>query len=468
MLSECPEIVEHMTAAELAVLSSDLEISLRDDQVFSKHAWQSAGTICGRGWGKTHATVAEVQTQVVDGSARMIGLMGPTDERTKQGMVDKLIELAPWYDRPKYSNNEVIWSNGAKAHCFTAENPKGPRGDNLDLVWCTELVAWPSTTRREAWDTLTTATRNRGSRRILWDTTSLGKNDLIIDRLAEHEADPLSYVLTRGTIFDNPLFAEEYLSAEMRKYPRGRRRDEELLGLVFTEAAGALWQETWIDLNRRPLAPPTYSSKLVSIDPTTTHGKDSDFCGFIVGQITGRDIFVTKDLSDRYTAEGWADRALDECEQGAAGIVIEVTGNSGGHYLIPNIRGRALLRGIDVREWPVSNGKPMPSRTPGVVYVREMKSRDAKETRAYAPAGLTEAGLVHMVGSFAELEAEMTTWVPGDRKSPNRLDALVYLVLELSGLERQIRPDGAKTAAATAKAADKLRGLLSRTGHRRV
>jgi hypothetical protein len=42
---------------------------------------------------------------------------------------------------------------------------------------------------------------------------------------------------------------------------------------------------------------------------------------------------------------------------------------------------------------------------------------------------------VHHVGFFAKLEDEMTTWVPGQTKrSPNRIDALVWGVLELMKL----------------------------------
>ncbi len=38
---------------------------------------------------------------------------------------------------------------------------------------------------------------------------------------------------------------------------------------------------------------------------------------------------------------------------------------------------------------------------------------------------------MHHVGHFPELEGEMTTWVPGASWSPNRLDALVWMLTEL-------------------------------------
>jgi predicted phage terminase large subunit-like protein len=53
-----------------------------------------------------------------------------------------------------------------------------------------------------------------------------------------------------------------------------------------------------------------------------------------------------------------------------------------------------------------------------------------KELRAEPVAALYEQGLVHHVGEFEQLEDEMTTWKPG-KKSPNRMDALVWLITAL-------------------------------------
>jgi phage terminase large subunit-like protein len=469
MLRERPALVETLSPAALALLLNDPEYSLRDDQILPAHEWQSCVTIAGRGFGKTHGTAAECIRQVLSGDASELGLMGPSDERTRQIQVEKLVELSPWWDKPIYSNDELRWSNGARAICFTAEAPKAPRGANLDLVWCTELVAWPKNTALEAWDAITTATRTRACRRILADTTSFGRVPVIIDRVRENERDPENYVLLAGDIFDNPLFDVRYLRAELEKYA-GRRRAEELFGKVFTEADGALWEQTWLDTHRRDRAP-AYTVRIVSIDPTTTHGEEADETGFIVAERgEDGDVYVRKDRSERVDADTWATRALDECDAGAAGIVIEATGNSGGHYLLPTIRAAARARTpeLTIIEWPESNGKPMPRRQAGIVYWREKKARDAKETRAYAPAGLSQAGRVHHVGTFHELEHEQTTWIPGERKSPNRLDAYVYAVLELSGVQLERQRDPKRRAAELKTAHAAFRGLLQRHTKRRL
>lgn len=466
-LHEDPDFLKKLTPAERLALPYVADFWMRPDQRVPHHAWTYCGFICGRGFGKSWAIAQEINRRVRSGEARSIALMMQTEPRVHEVMVDFLISTSPPWFKAELRGGAVHWPNGAVALIFTAESPDGPRGGNFDLAWLGELVAWPASTRKEAFDNITTATR-KGKGQVLWDTTSKGKNEIILELLELNTQHPDDYPIIRGTIFHNEWFTIRYLRSEMRKYPPGRRRDEELLGRVFTESAGALWRQNWLDDHRVTETPKTFSLRLVSIDPTTTHGKESDVCGFCVGENNGSDIYLTKDLSDKYTPEGWADKALDECVAGAAGILIEVTGNSGGHYLLPNIRGRAERRGIEIREWPASNGKPFPRRTPGVVYVREMRARDAKETRAYAPAGLTEAGRVHLVGHFSKLETEMTTWVPGDSKSPNRLDAAVYLILELSGLDRDLKPAPNKQADAMFKAHTTFQDLARRAGRRRV
>jgi len=70
------------------------------------------------------------------------------------------------------------------------------------------------------------------------------------------------------------------------------------------------------------------------------------------------------------------------------------------------------------------------SRTANVKLVSAARG---KQVRAEPVAALYGAGLVHHVGSFPELEQEMTSWVPGlTKESPNRIDALVWAVTELA------------------------------------
>jgi len=54
--------------------------------------------------------------------------------------------------------------------------------------------------------------------------------------------------------------------------------------------------------------------------------------------------------------------------------------------------------------------------------------------RAEPIQGLYESGLVHHVGELTDLEYQMTTWDPAvDSDSPDRVDAMVWAITELSG-----------------------------------
>ena len=56
--------------------------------------------------------------------------------------------------------------------------------------------------------------------------------------------------------------------------------------------------------------------------------------------------------------------------------------------------------------------------------------------RAEPVAALYEEGRVHHVGQFPELEQEMTEYTGAKKdKSPNRLDALVWLLTDLANLK---------------------------------
>jgi phage terminase large subunit-like protein len=64
------------------------------------------------------------------------------------------------------------------------------------------------------------------------------------------------------------------------------------------------------------------------------------------------------------------------------------------------------------------------------VNFKAVRASRGKYTRAEPVAALYEQGKVHHVGILPELEDQLCTWTPGDA-SPDRLDALVWLLTEL-------------------------------------
>ncbi len=64
------------------------------------------------------------------------------------------------------------------------------------------------------------------------------------------------------------------------------------------------------------------------------------------------------------------------------------------------------------------------------IAYKSVRASRGKYIRAEPVSALYEQGKVHHVGNFSDLEDQLCEWVPGD-KSPDRLDALVWLIYEL-------------------------------------
>jgi phage terminase large subunit-like protein len=459
-LAHCSDFdIDELSDADfIAAFGTDDDIFLRPEQHIPEGMWRYYGFICGRGFGKSIAIASEINRRVIIGAARAIALMAPNEDRVDEVQIAFLIETAPPWFKPIRHLGALVWPNGARAEVFTPEAPGRTRSGNFDLSWLCEIVDWQHTTRKEAFDNITTATRVRGvyPPQVIWDTTSRGKNDVILELLALNEEEPETYPIQRGTTFDNPMLPRDYLRAECRKYT-GRRFGEEIKGEVYAENEGALWHQDWIDDNRRPHSPSPIALRLVSIDPAISIQETADDTGLIVGSADHvGDVYVEKDLSGHHAPEVWCELAVKECaENNAAGIVIER--NRGGDVNIALIRVHAGLRGMALHM--LKKEEPFPRRVAGKIFVKEMWAATSKQSRAAGPASYGKLGRVHHVGPkehFAATELELTTWEPGTRESPNKLDAHSYLIAELAGLNDEGVAQDADAAVKTAMAANRV------------
>ena len=470
-----PEILDSLSELERVCLPYFFDLWLRPNQRIPRHDWRTFGAIAGRGYGKSLMFAAEINRRVREGEARHLGLMAPNEDRCEEVQISFLVDTSPpWFKAERYRGG-VRWPNGVQAICFTPEAPDGPRSENIELSWLCEIVGWQPSTRVEAFNNIMTATRV-GRSQVFWDTTSKGKNVVILSLMKANAEDPIANPILRGTSFDNPMLTQKYLRDLIRRYPKGTRaHDEEVKGLVFAEAAGALWEQLWIDTNRVPLSPPHLVHRIVAMDPALTNTPESDETGIVAGGTApDGDVYVQEDLSERYDPDEWGDIAVAQCiDKNAAGVIIET--NRHGDGAKSTIQSRARERGWAISVIPRGSDKPIPRRTPGTIHVKEVFTRDNKADRAAPAAVETEHGHVHLVGpssKFEKLELELTTWVPGERgaQSPNRLDAFSYLVNELRGLGREDKAQAAKAAVAdAAKIQEQMRRAIgSTTRARRV
>ena len=183
------------------------------------------------------------------------------------------------------------------------------------------------------------------------------------------------------------------------------------MGAWLDEMAGALWTWNMINDHRVDMADvPERERIAVSIDPAVTNTKTSDETGIVSGcrGVDGH-YYIFEDASIKASPLGWAKTSCRQFRKWDADRVIGEVNNGGDLVEI-------TLRQVD-REIP---------------YKAVHASR-GKIVRAEPVAALYEQGLVHHVGIFSDMETEMMTFTGSAKDvSPNRLDALVWLLAELS------------------------------------
>ena len=148
---------------------------------------------------------------------------------------------------------------------------------------------------------------------------------------------------------------------------------------------------------------------IVAIDPAVTSGQNSDETGIVVcGKGENGKYYVISDRSGRMTPDTWGRLAVDCFYQYNADRIVAET-NNGGDLV------ERLIRNVDSE----------------VPYVSVHASR-GKLVRAEPIAALYEQKKVFHVGRFPDLEEQMCSYSVGSRQSPDRLDALVWALTELS------------------------------------
>lgn len=381
--------------------------------------------LAGRGSGKTRTAVEWIRHRIAQGAQRLV-LIGRTAGDIRATMLEGesgILTCTPPWERPKYepSKQKLTWPNGATALLFSADKPDQVRGQNIDTAWCDELAAWRYP---DAWDQLMLATRSMGAG--LEPQVMVSTTPRPTDLIKELVKDSSTHV-TRGSTFDNIAHLAPRFIAEVKKRYEGTRiGQQEIYGEILEDNPGALWTYDMINDNRVEKAPPDLDRIVVGVDPAVTSNARSDETGIVVVGLKehyiaagkwNRHAYVLEDLSGKYSTNDWARKVVSIYRKYKANaIVCEV--NNGGDLVTANIL----------------NCAP----TARVIPVRASKG---KIIRAEPAAMLYEQGRVHHTAHFADLEDQLTSWDPilkdeqgkpvPSKKSPDRLDALVWALYEL-------------------------------------
>lgn len=437
---------------ELAALAHAWSLWARAKQLPPATGWKSWGFVAARGFGKTKSCAELTVAEIMAGRARRIGFASFNLEEGQKTLMhgqSGLVACSPPWFAPEEIKGELVWPNGATARPFTPEVPDGPRGPEHDWFWCSELAAWPPSSRDEFFKNIREGLRI-GLGRMVFDTTPRARNPLVRYLLQRAERDPAHHVVVRGATQENREnltggFVEELLA----DYGDSQRARQELHGEFFDDADGALFQDKWIERARRDL-PTAWKRRILSVDPAISVRKGTDETGIVeLGLGVDDQVYVVEDLTDRLAWEVWGALVIDRYVRSSCDCVI-VERNRGGDAVVANLRACAQRRGFRVE---VLQPDALTRSAAGTIYVKETISRKSKALRAEPVASLYERGRVsHVRGAdLAELEETMCTWLPeGGGESPNALDAMVHGVFELADLARATQPDGKAAIAGAA------------------
>ena len=369
--------------------------------------------LAGRGWGKTRTGAQDIALYALRNPNSNCAVVAPTHgdlRRVCFGGPSGLISIIPKdcflksTDQKGYSSSvaEIRLYNGSKITGYAAQEPERLRGPQFHRAWCDEVATWRYSA---AFDQLMFGLR-LGEKPQCVITTTPKPTKLIKDIVNREDC----YV-TSGSTFENEAnLADSALKMLKEKYDGTVLGRQELYAEIIEDFEGALWTNNMIDEQRlaeneeRDL-----NQIIVAIDPAVTANENSDETGIIVaGKDHAGRYYVLEDVSGRYTPDQWGRKAID-CyyDWSADRIVAEV--NNGGDLV------ERLLRSIDTN-----------------IPYRSVRATRGKMTRAEPISALYEQKRVHHVGYFAELEQQMCSYTGETKPSPDRLDALVWALTELS------------------------------------
>ncbi len=416
------EVLAGLSPEQIDALPYVWELWARPDQLpppppAGFPTWRTWLILAGRGWGKTKTGAEWVRSEAESGRRRQIAIIGPTADAVRRVQIEGpsgLLAVSPPNFRPSYepSTRRVVWPNGSVAHLFSAEEPDRLRGPNLDGAWADEITSWADIDA--VWDMLQMCLRVAGPKgdapQAVVTTTPKP-----LPALKAIMKDPTT-VTTRGKTMDNaPNLDPSTLAQLQQKYGNTTLGRQELEAELLEDAEGALWTRKMLDEARVP-APPEMRRIVVAVDPSGGSAAGNAETGIIVAGIDrNKNSYVLADLSDRYTPERWARRAIDAyynhhadrivCEQNFGGAMVEST-----------------IRAVDPR-----------------VPIKMVHASRGKVVRAEPVVALYEQHRVHHVGVFTALEDQQCQWEPDiGMASPDRIDALVWAITELAlGVQAQ-------------------------------
>lgn len=338
------------------------------------------------------ATSSDTRDTAFEGDAGFMECM-PEEILCKNGFTRKPLKI------------ELI--NGSIIKGYSAEDPRRLRGPSFHRLWADELAAWQY---EEAWDMALFCLRLGVNAQAIVTTTP--KPRPLIKSLVKDK----TVRVTTGSTFENKEnLAPNVLRRFIEKYDNTRLGKQELYAEILDDLEGALWNNDMLNvcIYKGDISKIEFEKVVVAIDPAGSTNKDSDETGIIVvGRILGH-YYVLEDGSGKYSPDGWANKAVHLYYKYNANLIVGEK-NYGGDMVKHTLQ--TVDRSLPIEVVTASRGKFI---------------------RAEPIAALYEQNKVFHAKWFNELHEQMTTFVPGAKESPDRLDALVWGISCLANVEQR-------------------------------
>ena len=401
------DLILSLSRAQAEALLFDWHLWAREGQRLPKELPETWLLLAGRGYGKTRAGAEGIRELVTKRKVRRFVFIGTNPRDVRDYMIEGpsgILNIGPRSERPVYepANLRLLWPQyGAIAYIRSSWDPDGVRGANADVAWCDEICKWKYP--RDTYENLDLALREGLAFRII--TTTPKPIPLIREII-----DDAGTQMVTGTTYENILnLSGRFIRRIIRKYEGTRLGLQELHAKLLDDVEGALWLMAQIEADRITSYGkiPDFERVVVGVDPPgSATGAEA---GIVVAAKAARQGFCLDDRSLQGTPAQWGMAAVQAYVGWEADCIVAER-NFGGEMVAHTIH--TIAPDVPVKLVHASRGK---------------------QQRAEPIATKSERHEIHHVGTFAELEGELCSWVPGEKNqaSPNRLDGYVWAFSDL-------------------------------------
>lgn len=396
----------------------------------------------GRGTGKTWSGGNFVACEALTRPGLRCAILSPSYtagwDTCLYGAKSGLLTMIP--DKSLFESREkkytVTFANGSTIRVFSSEQPTHMRGPEFHLLWVDEMADLAH--GMKCWNIIRPAVRLRHADGIPARTYVTGTPEAkelvlhLVDKVEGTEQIPPDprYNLRTGRSLDNAANLDEDALADLVATFEGTRYfKEQMEGVLLREAANALWTMDTIGACQRKFQEIQFETIAIGVDPALSSDKSADETGIIVGGSFIDNYGLTRHEGKRCAAilGDWSRRQSPLQWFRELVKISELYGATTWTYE-KNLAG-PLIRDV---------GQKVLDETGAAIKLIPVHASSSKQVRAEPVAALYEAGrVIHMhdprfpQARLDKLEQQMVRWEPTEKKSPDRIDADVWLIRHL-------------------------------------